>query len=67
MVSAEFWNMTINETLISRKKLKECVQFITELLQFDFVFYKPCQDLDEIIDTVIRKFELDEIIVTDTV
>lgn len=67
LVCPEFWNQTINETKISRKSLIDSVVFIIELLQYDFVFIKPCQSLDNIIDTVIRHFEEEEIILMDMV
>lgn len=67
LVCPEFWNQTINETKISRKSLIDCVGFIIDLLQYDFVFIKPCQNLDDIIDMAIRHFEEEEIILLDMV
>jgi len=67
MVPAEFWNQTISEAIISRNELKDNVQFIIDLLQFDFVFIKPCQSLDDIVDAVIRNFEEEGIILMDVV
>jgi glycerol-3-phosphate O-acyltransferase len=55
------------ETKISRNDLMECVQFLTDLLQFDFIFIKPCDNLDSIVDSVIRHFEAEEIILMDMV
>jgi len=67
LVGQEFWNQTVTETKISRNDLIECVIFLTNLLQFDFVFIKPCDTLDNIVDRVIRYFEEEEIILIDMV
>lgn len=67
LVCPEFWKGTLSETKISRKELTECVLFLTDLFQFDFVFIKPCDHLNNIIDTVIRYFEEEEIILIDMV
>lgn len=67
LVCPEFWNNSLTETTISRNDLMECVQFLTDLLQFDFVFIKPCNNLDSMIDSVIRDFEGEEIILMDMV
>ncbi|XP_025420719.1 glycerol-3-phosphate acyltransferase 1, mitochondrial-like isoform X2 [Sipha flava] len=65
LVCPEFWNKSMIETKISRNDLMECVQFLTDLLQFDFIFIKPCDNLDSIVDSVIRHFEAEEIILMD--
>lgn len=57
----------MTETKISRNELMECVIFLTNLLQFDFVFIKPCDNLDNIVDRVIRCFEEEDIILIDMV
>jgi len=57
----------ITEIHISRNELIDCVLFLTDLLQFDFVFIKPCDTLDNIVDKVIRDFEDEEIILVNTV
>lgn len=67
LVCADFWNKTLSETKISRNELIECVIFLTDLLQFDFVFIKPCDSLNNIVDDVIRHFEEEEIILIDMV
>lgn len=67
LVCPEFWKGTLSETKISRKELIECVLFLVDLFQFDFVFIKPCDNLNNIIDTVIRYFEEEEIILIDLV
>jgi len=67
VVCPEFWNKTMTETKISRKDLFENVVFLMNLLQFDFVFIKPCDSLDSIVDSVIRTFEEEEIILIDQV
>lgn len=67
LVCPEFWNNSITETSISRNDLMDCVEFLTDLLQFDFVFIKPCDSLDSIIDLAIRHFEGEEIILMDNV
>ena len=41
--------------------------FLINLLQFDFVFIKPCDTLDNIVDGVIRHFEEEEIVLMDLV
>lgn len=63
----EFWNQTITEMKLSRKELIDDVSWLAELMQFDFVFIKPCDNLDNIIDTVIRHFEEEQIILVDMV
>ncbi|CAI6369617.1 unnamed protein product [Macrosiphum euphorbiae] len=65
LVSQDFLNNAITETKISRKDLIGDVTFLTNLLQFDFVFIKPCDTLDNIVDSVIRHFEEEEIILMD--
>lgn len=67
LVCTEFWNKTITETQISRKDLLGDMLFIIELLQFDFVFIKPCDSSDNILDSVLRQFEVEEIIIVETV
>lgn len=67
LVCPEFWNQTIIETKISRNELVDCVLFLTDLLQFDFVFIKPCDTVENIVDTVIRQFEQEEIVLIDVV
>lgn len=67
LVCPEFWNQSINETSISRNELVDCVLFLIDLLQFDFVFIKPCDTLDNIVDSVIRIFEQEEIVLIDMV
>lgn len=67
LVCPEFWNQTINETKISRNDLIKNIVFLTDLLQYDFVFIKPCDSLDNVVDSVIRRFEEEEIILFDTV
>lgn len=67
LVCPEFWKGTLSETKISRNELIECVLFLTDLFQFDFVFIKPCDNLDNIVDSVIRYFEEEEIILIDMV
>lgn len=67
LVCPEFWKQKIAETSISRNELIDCVLFITDLLQFDFVFIKPCDTLNSIVDTVIRHFEEEEIVLIDMV
>jgi glycerol-3-phosphate O-acyltransferase len=63
----DFLNKTITETKISRNELVEDVLFLMHLLQFDFVFIKPCDSLDNIMESVIRNFEEEEIILIDMV
>ncbi|XP_015367748.1 PREDICTED: glycerol-3-phosphate acyltransferase 1, mitochondrial-like isoform X2 [Diuraphis noxia] len=65
LVSLDIWNSGITETKISRNDLVEDVLFLINLLQFDFVFIKPCDNLDNIVDKVIRHFEEEEIILMD--
>ncbi|XP_022173907.1 glycerol-3-phosphate acyltransferase 1, mitochondrial isoform X3 [Myzus persicae] len=65
LVNLDFWNNDITETKISRNELIEDVLFLINLLQFDFVFIKPCDSLDNIVDRVIRRFEEEEIILID--
>lgn len=67
LVSQEFWNTSITERKISRKELVEDVLFLFNLLQFDFVFIKPCDSLDNIVERVIRSFEEEDIILIDMV
>ncbi|KAL4149450.1 hypothetical protein QTP88_003400 [Uroleucon formosanum] len=67
LISQDFWNNAITETKISRNDLVEDVIFLTNLLQFDFVFIKYCDTLDNIVDRVIRHFEEEEIILMDMV
>jgi len=67
LVSQDFLNNAITETKISRRDLIGDVTFLTNLLQFDFVFIKPCDTLDNIVDSVIRHFEEEEIILMDLV
>lgn len=67
LVCPEFWEETIIETKISRNELIDTVLFITQLLEFDFVFIKPCDDLDHIVDSVMMYFEEEEIILIDMV
>lgn len=67
LVSLDLWNSATTETKISRNDLVEDVLFLTNLLQFDFVFIKPCDSLDNIVDKVIRHFEEEEIILIDMV
>lgn len=55
------------ETTVSRIDLLECLTFLIDLLQFDFVFIKPCDNLDNILDSVVRYFEEEEIILIDMV
>lgn len=45
----------------------EDVLFLFNLLQFDFVFIKPCDSLDSIVERVIRSFEEEDIILIDMV
>lgn len=65
LVSQEFWNTSITDKKISRKELVEDVLFLFNLLQFDFVFIKPCDSLDNIVERVIRSFEEEDIILID--
>lgn len=67
LISPEYWNKTMLETTISRNELLECLTFLIDLLQFDFVFIKPCDNLDNILDAVVRYFEDEEIILIDMV
>jgi len=60
-------NKAVTETKISRNDLIADVTFLTNLLQFDFVFIKPCDTLDNIVDAVIRHFEQEEIILMNMV
>lgn len=57
----------MSETKISRNELDDCVLFLIDLFQFDFIFIKPCDSLSNIVDTVIRKFEEENIILIDLV
>ncbi|XP_025203067.1 glycerol-3-phosphate acyltransferase 1, mitochondrial isoform X2 [Melanaphis sacchari] len=65
LINLELWNTSITETTILREYLVEDVLFIIDLLQFDFVFIKPCDNINNIVDTVIRQFEEEEIILVD--
>ncbi|XP_060841831.1 glycerol-3-phosphate acyltransferase 1, mitochondrial-like isoform X2 [Rhopalosiphum padi] len=65
LIGMDFLNKTITETNISRNELVEDVLFLINLLQFDFVFIKPCDSLDNIVESVIRNFEEEEIILID--
>lgn len=67
LVCPEFWIKILDETRVSRNELLGDLSFLIELLQFDFVFSKPCDTLDTILDSVIRKFELEGIILVEMV
>lgn len=67
LVNQEFWNSTKPEIKISRNDLVDDALFLINLLQFDFVFIKPCDTLDNIVDGVIRHFEEEEIVLMDLV
>ncbi|XP_003247305.1 glycerol-3-phosphate acyltransferase 1, mitochondrial isoform X2 [Acyrthosiphon pisum] len=67
LIRWDFLDKAITEMIISRNDLVGDVTFLTNLLQFDFVFIKPCDTLDNIVDTVIRHFEEEEIILMDMI
>ncbi|VVC46482.1 Hypothetical protein CINCED_3A022004 [Cinara cedri] len=65
LVCPEFWNKTLTETKISGNELLEDLIFLTELLQFDFVFIKPCDSLENVLESVLRQFESEGIVLID--
>ncbi|XP_050436945.1 glycerol-3-phosphate acyltransferase 1, mitochondrial [Adelges cooleyi] len=62
MVGSEFWSLNVSEVLVSRQILLEWIVWITELLKYDFVFLKPCQNIEDVLDSIIQIFEVEEII-----
>lgn len=67
LVGPEFWSKSLFKADISRNDLLGDLSFLTELLQFDFVFIKPCDTLETILDSVIRQFEAEGIVMVEMV
>ncbi|XP_050537298.1 glycerol-3-phosphate acyltransferase 1, mitochondrial isoform X2 [Daktulosphaira vitifoliae] len=64
LVGSEFWNLTVSEVLVSRQILIDWLLWFIDLLKYDFVFIKPCENIDNLVDSVMRIFEEEEIIIT---
>lgn len=49
---------------MSRQLLTVWLSWFIDLLKYDFVFIKPCENVDNVVDSVMRIFEEEEIIMT---
>lgn len=58
----EFWKQTVSKISISLKELVDCVSFLTNILQFDFVCIRPCDTVMNIVKAVMEHFEQEGIV-----